>query len=125
MPEIKFFGIGILSWVTWLPAVGAIILLFFNKARNDRIRWFANLWIAVCFLISIPLVTGFPGRGAGYDRGLGGLQFIEDYDWIPFIGARYQLGVDGLALVLVMLTTLIWVIGVVWSLAYIRDKGRV
>jgi NADH-quinone oxidoreductase subunit M len=124
MPEIKFFGIGILSWVTWLPAVGAIILLFFNKARNDRIRWFANLWIAVCFLISIPLVTGFPGRGAGYDRGLGGLQFIEDYDWIPFIGARYQLGVDGLALVLVMLTTLIGVIAVVCSWAYIRDKGR-
>ena len=124
MPAIKFFGIGILSWVTWLPAVGAIILLFFNKARNDRIRWFANLWIGVCFLISVPLVTGFPGRGAGYDRGLGGLQFIEDYDWIPFIGARYQLGVDGLALVLVMLTTLIGVISVVCSWAYIREKGR-
>jgi NADH-quinone oxidoreductase subunit M len=124
MPEIKFFGIGILSWVTWLPAVGAIILLFFNKVRNDQIRWFANLWAGVCFLISIPLVTGFPGRGAGYDRALGGLQFIEDYDWIPFLGARYQLGVDGLALVLVMLTTLLGVISVVCSWAYIREKGR-
>ncbi|MFL6215259.1 MAG: NuoM family protein [Blastocatellia bacterium] len=124
MPEIRFFGIGILSWVTWLPAVGAIILLFFNKVRSDRIRWFANLWIVVCFLISIPLVTGFPGRGAGYDRTLGGLQFIEDYDWIPFIGARYQLGVDGLALVLVMLTTLIGVVAVICSWNYIRDKGR-
>jgi NADH-quinone oxidoreductase subunit M len=124
MPEIKFFGIGILSWVTWLPAVGAIILLFFDKARNDRIRWFANLWIAVCFLISVPLVTGFPGRGAGYDRALGGLQFIEDHEWIPFLGARYQLGVDGLSLVLVMLTTLIGVVSVVCSWAYIREKGR-
>src|ERR1051325_766980 len=124
MPEIKFFGIGILSWVTWLPAVGAIILLFFNKARNDRIRWFANLWIGVCFLISVPLVTGFPRRGAGYDRTLGGLQFIEDYDWIPFLGARYQLGIDGLSLVLVMLTTLIGVVSVICSWAYIREKGR-
>src|SRR5918912_1796584 len=124
MPGIKFFGIGILSWVTWLPAVGAIILLFFNKTRNDRIRWFANLWIVVCFLISVPLVTGFPGRGAGYDRALGGLQFIEDYDWIPFIGARYQLGIDGLALVLVLLTTLLGVVSVVCSWAYIREKGR-
>ena len=34
MPEIKFFGIGILSWVTWLPAVGAIMLLFFSKAKE-------------------------------------------------------------------------------------------
>ncbi|HJQ25223.1 MAG TPA: NADH-quinone oxidoreductase subunit M [Blastocatellia bacterium] len=121
---MKFFWIGILSWVTWLPAVGAIILLFFNKTRNDRIRWFANLWIVVCFLISVPLVTGFPGRGAGYDRSLGGLQFIEDYDWIPFIGARYQLGIDGLSLVLVLLTTLLGVVSVVCSWAYIREKGR-
>src|ERR1041385_3075401 len=121
---MKFFGIGILSWVTWLPAVGAILLLFFNKMRSDRIRWFANLWIVVCFLISVPLITGFPGRGAGYDRALGGLQFIEDHDWIPFIGARYQLAVDGLSLVLVMLTTLIGVVSVVCSWAYIREKGR-
>ena len=124
MPGIKFFGIGILSWVTWLPAVGAIMLLFFSKQRNDRIRWFANLWIVVCFLISVPLVTGFAGRGAGYDRSLGGLQFIEDYDWIPFIGARYQLGIDGLSLVLVLLTTLLGVVSVVCSWAYIREKGR-
>jgi NADH-quinone oxidoreductase subunit M len=124
MPGIKFFGIGILSWVTWLPAVGALILLFFNKARNDRIRWFANLWIVVCFLISVPLVTGVGGRGAGYDRALGGLQFIEDHDWIPVIGARYQLGIDGLALVLVMLTTLLGVVSVICSWAYIREKGR-
>src|ERR1044072_8901290 len=124
MPEIKFFGIGILSWVTWLPAVGAIMLLFFSKLRNDRIRWFANLWIGLCFLISIPLVTGLGSGRPGYDRSLGGLQFVEDHDWIPIIGARYQLGVDGLSLVLVMLTTLLGVIAVVCSWTYIREKGR-
>ena len=122
--RIEFFGIGILSWVTWLPTVGAILLLFFNRNRNNGIRGFANMWIALCFLISIPLVTGFPGKGPGYDRAYGGLQFIEDHDWIPLIGARYQLGVDGLALVLVMLTTLLGVISVVCSWAYIREKGR-
>ncbi|MFP5263605.1 MAG: NuoM family protein [Blastocatellia bacterium] len=124
MPQIKFFGIGILSWVTWLPAVGAILLLLFKKTRNDRIRWFANLWIGLCFLVSIPLITGLGGRGSGYDRGLGGLQFIEDHEWIPLIGARYQLGVDGLSLMLVMLTTMLGVISVVCSWAYIREKGR-
>ena len=56
--RIEFFGIGILSWVTWLPAVGALLLLFFNRAKNNSIRCFANMWIALCFLISIPLVTG-------------------------------------------------------------------
>jgi NADH-quinone oxidoreductase subunit M len=121
--HIEIFGIGILSWVTWLPALGGIFLLFFNRAKNDAIRWFANVWISLCFLVSIPLITGLGGQ-PGYDRAYGGLQFIEDYEWIPLIGARYQLGVDGLSLVLVLLTTLIGVISVVTSWAYIREKGR-
>jgi NADH-quinone oxidoreductase subunit M len=121
--KIEILRIGILSWVTWLPAVGAIVLLFFNRAKNDNIRWFANIWIFICFLISIPLVTGL-GGSPGYDRAYGGLQFIEDHEWIPLIGARYQLGVDGLSLVLVMLTTLLGVVSVVCSWAYIREKGR-
>src|SRR6185436_695351 len=122
--RIEFFKIGILSWVTWLPALGAILLLFFNRAKNNSIRGFANMWIVLCFLISIPLVTGLGSRGNGYDRAMGGLQFIEDHDWIPLVGARYQLGVDGLSLMLVMLTTLLGVISVVCSWAYIREKGR-
>ena len=122
--RIEIFGIGILSWVTWLPAVGAIFLLFFNRSKNNSIRWFANMWIGLCFLISIPLVTGLFRRGHGYDRAYGGLQFIEDHDWIPLIGARYQLGVDGLSLVLVILTTLLGVVSVICSWAYIREKGR-
>ena len=51
-------GIGILSWVTWLPAVGALLLLFFNRDKKNSVRGFANMWIVLCFLISIPLVTG-------------------------------------------------------------------
>ena len=64
--HIELFRIGLLSWVTWLPAVGAIFILFFNRNRNNGIRWFANMWIGLCFLISIPLVTGLGGRGPGY-----------------------------------------------------------
>src|SRR5688572_2964130 len=116
--------IGILSWVTWLPAVGAILLLIFNKSKNNSIRWFANLWMGLCFLVSIPLITGFGSTIKGYDRTLGGLQFIEDFEWIPIIGARYQMGVDGLSVILIMLTTMLGVIGAVCSWSYIRDKGR-
>jgi NADH-quinone oxidoreductase subunit M len=121
--QIEILGIGILSWVLWLPLVGAIILLFFNREKNDRIRSFANLWIVICFLISVPLITGLRSQ-TGFNPNVRGLQFIEDHDWIPLIGSRYQLGVDGLALVLVMLTTLLGVIAVVCSWTYIREKGR-
>ena len=41
------------------------MLLFFNKAKNDSIRWFANVWIGLCFLISLPLLTGLGGRRSG------------------------------------------------------------
>ncbi len=122
--QIEFFGIGILSWVTWLPALGGIILLFFNRNKNNSIRWFANMWMGLSFLISIPLLTGLGAGRPGYDRALGGLQFIEDYEWIPLIGARYQLGIDGLSLVLIILTTLLGVIAAVCSWDYIREKGR-
>jgi len=56
--RMEIFHIGILSWVTWLPAVGALLLLFFNRDKKNGIRGFANMWIVLCFLISIPLVTG-------------------------------------------------------------------
>jgi NADH-quinone oxidoreductase subunit M len=113
----------ILSLVTWLPAVGAILILFFNKSKNDAIRWFANAWMGLCFLVSIPLITGGLGV-SGYNRAHGGLQFIEDFEWIPIIGARYQLGADGLAVILILLTTMLGVIGAVCSWSYIREKGR-
>lgn len=121
--QFNILGVGILSWVLWLPAVGALVLLFFNKEKKDSIRLFANVWIVLCFLVSLLLITGFVGHG-GYDRSLGGLQFIEDHEWIPPLGARYQLGIDGLSLVLVMLTTLLGVISVVCSWSCIREKGR-
>ncbi|MCI0489748.1 MAG: NADH-quinone oxidoreductase subunit M [Blastocatellia bacterium] len=125
MPDgIKIFGIGILSWIVWLPTLGALFLLLFNREMKNRIRWFSNLWIGLCFLISVPLVTGLGGGMHGYDKALGGLQFIEDYEWIPLLGARYQLAADGLSLVLILLTTLLGVLSVVCSWAYIREKGR-
>jgi NADH:ubiquinone oxidoreductase subunit 4 (subunit M) len=58
MSDHSILGIGILSWVLWLPAIGAAILLLFNREQKDAIRGFANLWIVICFLVSVPLVTG-------------------------------------------------------------------
>src|SRR2546426_3999936 len=104
--RIEIFGIGILSWVTWLPAIGAILLLFFNRSRNKSIRWFANMWIGLCFLVSVPLVTGLGGRGHGYDTAYGGVEFIEEPHWVPLVRARYQLGGDGLSLGLFVSTTM-------------------
>jgi NADH-quinone oxidoreductase subunit M len=106
----------LLSLITWLPVVGAIFLLFFNGERKSAIRLFANIWAVLCFLPTLLLLA--------YDRSKAGIQFIEDLDWVPQIGARYQLGVDGIAAVLVMLAALIGVIAIYCSWDYIQERVK-
>jgi NADH-quinone oxidoreductase subunit M len=107
----------LLSIVTWLPLVGALIILFlFRKEQTDGIKKFATAWFGLVFLVSLGLV--------GYDRALGGMQFIEDCQWIPVIGARYQMGVDGVAVLLIVLTTLLGVIASLSSWEYIGKREK-
>ncbi len=110
-------NIPLLSIVTWLPALGALIILFlFKKEQTDAIKKFATAWFGVAFLVSLGLL--------GYDRAIGGMQFIEDCQWIPIIGARYQMGVDGVAVLLIVLTTLLGVIASLSSWEYIGKREK-
>ncbi len=59
-----------------------------------------------------------------YDRAKPGFQFIEDHSWIPSIGVRYQMGIDGMALVLIILTTLLGSIATLCSWNYIRQREK-
>ena len=107
----------ILSIVTWLPTVGAIIILaLFKKNQSDLIKKFATAWFGLAFVVSLLLM--------GYDRGVGGMQFLEDYKWIPVIGARYQMGADGVAVLLIVLTTLLGVIASLSSWKYIEKREK-
>src|SRR6185295_18206820 len=93
----------ILSFVTWLTALGAIIILaLMKKDQSSMIKKFATAWFGLDFIASLYLLT--------YNRGTGGMQFLEDRTWIPIIGARYQMGVDGVAVLLIVLTTLLGII---------------
>jgi NADH-quinone oxidoreductase subunit M len=109
----------ILSVITWLPALGAIIILAgMRKDQRDLIKKFATGWFALDFLISLYLFT--------YDRGVNGngMQFIEDHEWIRVIGARYQMGVDGVSVLLIVLTTLLGVIAALSSWQYIQKREK-
>ncbi|HYP01143.1 MAG TPA: NADH-quinone oxidoreductase subunit M, partial [Pyrinomonadaceae bacterium] len=107
----------LLSVITWLPLVGALIILFGFKRENARaIKRFATAWFGLVFLVSLALI--------GYDRTAGGMQFIEDFQWIPIIGARYQMGVDGVAVLLIVLTTLLGVIAALSSWEYIAKREQ-
>jgi NADH-quinone oxidoreductase subunit M len=108
--------IHLLSIVTWLPLAGALLLVLIPSARVEAIKRFANAWMLLAFLASLPLLT--------YDRAAGGMQFVEDAEWIPLIGARYSLGVDGISVALVLLTTLLGVLATAssWSAIAKREK---
>jgi NADH-quinone oxidoreductase subunit M len=107
----------LLSIITWLPAVGAIIVLFlFKKGQEGAVKRFATAWFALAFVASLALL--------GYDRGLGGFQFLEDAPWIPVIGARYQMAVDGVAVLLILLTTLLGWIASLSSWEYIQKREK-
>src|SRR6266403_2002089 len=111
------FTNNILSIVTWLPALGAILILaLFRKEQNDLIKKFATGWLVLDFIASLFLLT--------YDRGLGGMQFLEDHQWIPAIGARYQMGADGVSMLLIVLTTFLGVLAALSSWKYIQKREK-
>jgi NADH-quinone oxidoreductase subunit M len=74
------------------------------------------VWFGLDFLLSLWLLK--------YNRGMGGMQFLEDHQWIPVIGARYQMGVDGVAVLLIVLTTLLGAIAALSSWEYIQKREK-
>ena len=107
----------LLSIVTWLPALGAIIILAaFKSDRTKLIKQFTTAWFGLTFIVSLLLF--------GYDYRVGGMQFLEDHQWIPIIGARYQMGADGVAVLLIVLTTLLGVISALSSWKYIEKREK-
>src|SRR6267142_1250809 len=107
----------ILSIVTWLPTLGAIVILaLFKKGQGTAIKKFATAWFGIAFVVSLALLK--------YDPAVGGMQFLEDHQWIPVIGARYQMGADGVAVLLILLTTLLGVIAALSSWKYIEKREK-
>jgi len=118
MLENNPFNFNILSLVVWFPAVGGLfILLFMKKTQDMQVKWAANIITFVGFLISLPLWFAFDNNGPQF-------QFQEKYDWIPNIGVSYYVGMDGISLLLVMMTTLLGFIAVLSSWNAITDRVK-
>ncbi|PZO65950.1 MAG: NADH-quinone oxidoreductase subunit M [Paracoccus denitrificans] len=90
----------LLSYITFLPIVAALIMALFlrgnDEAANRNARWLALVATVATFIISCFVLAGFEPANTGF-------QFVEDHAWI--MGLRYKLGVDGISILFVMLTT--------------------
>ncbi len=88
----------ILSLLLAVPLLGALILVFLDERRATLLKGVALAAAGVNFMISLPLFFGFQAQGAP-------VQFPEQWPWVPALGAYYHVGLDGLSLLLVLLTT--------------------
>ncbi|MDO8311212.1 MAG: NADH-quinone oxidoreductase subunit M, partial [Sideroxyarcus sp.] len=90
----------VLSIIIFIPLVAAAVLALFlrgNDAASARnAKWVALLATTATFLVSLVVLTGFDPANTG-------MQFLEDYTWI--LGLHYKMGVDGISVLFVMLTT--------------------
>ncbi len=100
---------GLLSFVLWLPVAGALALLVLPRERVGAIRVTALATAALDFAVSVAAAAAFE-RGHA-DR----MQLVEQAPWIRSLGITYHLGVDGLSLPLVILTTLLTLLCVIYS----------
>jgi NADH-quinone oxidoreductase subunit M len=106
-----------LSIITLFPLLGAIILLFIPKEQKNTIRSVAFGVTLLDFLFSLPLFFNF-------QLGTSAMQFVERVDWIPTLGISYHLGIDGISLFLVLLTTFLTPLCILGSWKSIQEKVK-
>ena len=110
-------GFPILTLITFLPLVGALLLLFVGREQLKALRNLAFVFSLATFAVSLWVP-------AWYDKSTPALQFVERASWIPSIGAQYFFGLDGISLWLVMLTTFLSPIAILCSFESIKHRAK-
>ena len=113
-------GFPLLSLITWLPLVGGLVILAVRgdeDAVASNARWTA-LWTSlIVFVLSVVLWVRFDPTEPGF-------QFVESVTWLPQWGITYKLGVDGISVLFVLLSTLLTPICILASWDAIRVRVR-
>ena len=106
----------LLSTIAYLPLVGALAILFAPRASSTLPRTIALVASLASFVLSLVMLFAFD-RNAEF-------QFTEQVAWLDDLGVSYFMGVDGIAVLLIVLTTLLSVIAIWWSWDTIKDRTR-
>jgi NADH-quinone oxidoreductase subunit M len=122
MSELKFLEIGVLTWVTFLPILGMLIVLAIPKNKVDYIKWTSLGITFVQFVLCVWAWMNFSNTMPGINQPET-MQFVEKFRWIDIEGfawtnrivIEYFLGVDGLSMPMVLLTGLISFLAVLSS----------
>src|SRR5512139_3997211 len=108
-----------LTLLTFFPLLGVLVLLFIPSDRKSALRWVALITTLITFGISLWVLSMFrPGNP--------NLQLEAQYDWITVAGwtIQYYLGVDGLSILLVLLTTFLTPISILSTWTAVEDRVK-
>ena len=112
---MTFLQHNILSLVVFTPLLGVFLLLLFPRAEKGALKSFAIAWTLGVFLLSLAVLAWF-------DAGQGGMQLVERHRWIQSIGAGYHIGVDGISVFLLLLTTFLTPIAILGTINSVHER---
>lgn len=111
-------GIPILSVLAYTPIIGALLIMLFVAPQDTRmIKGIAIIFTSLAFIFSLVIVANF-------QTGTPKMQLVEHVSWIPSLGVSYFLGVDGISILMLLLTTLISAIVVYCSFPDIVERQK-
>jgi NADH-quinone oxidoreductase subunit M len=113
---MNFIDAHLLSLILFVPAIAAVIILFLPDGEHKLIRWFAFGVSLIPFVLTLVAWFNFKSSQPGF-------QFEESYVWYEAIGSSFHLGVDGLSLTMVLLTTLLTPLAILASFT-ITDRVK-
>ncbi len=108
-------GFPILSVITFLPLAGVLLILLVGRGRPLVYKTISLIVTLAAFVLSVWMLFAFR-------TGLPGMQFAEDVTWIKALNIHYGMGVDGIAALLVFLTTLLGCVVIISSWNYVKDR---
>jgi NADH-quinone oxidoreductase subunit M len=108
-----------LTLVTFFPLVGVLVILFMNKENKNPIRWTALITSLITFGISVWVLVGFNSSNPD-------LQMVIDLPWIEVAGWKisYLMGIDGLSILLVLLTTFLTPISILSTWTAVEERVK-
>jgi NADH-quinone oxidoreductase subunit M len=126
MPEYKILGIGILSWMIFLPILAAVLILFSPKSLNKYIKYITVFFTLLLVILSFVIWSNYDSSKAGVNS-FETLQFVERVPWIDVnvfggIHIEYFVALDGISITMIFLTAIVGFVGAIASFSVKKNE---
>ena len=107
----------LLTYLLAVPIIGSLLLLFINKEKAQLIKYVGLIVSLIAFVISLIIYFDFNDQSSDF-------QFVHKFNWIADLNISYHVGIDGLSLLLILLTTFLTPLTLISSWSSIKNKVK-